>query len=232
MITRELKHLIMGLDIGQKVDRTVITLLERLQGYADDPFEGKNKVGKTLYRLAYMKRLPLDTPTPQQVDIVRRTYDRIIEKYNKDRPAGKSEIKPTLIMDLGHTGQSHFDEYIELGMHVYGINFLGEAATSDRSPDRGVYNVRKIDLTSALSVLTENKRLIIPHDIPDRKLIIAELARFTWKFTRSGQTTAENLRDTDHDDIVSSLMVAAWYGEKGIREVNAGPPGFRERLGL
>ena len=223
MLTREIKHLIIGLDIGQKTDRTVLTLLERIQEYGDDPFMGKNKVGKPLYRLAYMDRFPLDVPTPQQVDKVKRTYERIIEKYNKDKPAKKPTITPTLIMDLGNVGRAHFDEYQQSGMHVYGINYLGDGATSDRSPDRQIYGVSKIDLASSLAVLLENSRLIIPDKIQDRKVIIQELSKFTWKRTQAGNLTVEHERSADHDDIVCSLMVATWYGEFGIREITSGP---------
>ena len=220
--TQELKHLIIGLDTGQKVDRTVLALLERIQEYGHDPFQGKNKVGKPFYKLVYMERFPLDIPTPQQVDRVIMTYNQVIKKYNKDLPDGAPKIEPTLIMDLGHVGQSHFDEYKQAGLRVYGINFLGDGATSDRTPDRDVYGVTKKDLTSALAILTENNRLHIPDNIPDRPLIIKELSKFTWKQTAAGNVTAENLRDSDHDDIVSALMVAAWYGEFGIREITAG----------
>ena len=218
--TQEIKHLIIGLDIGQKVDRTVLALLERIQEYGHDPFQGKNKVGKPFYRLAYMERFPLDIPTPQQVDRVKMTYDQIIKKYNKDTIENKPELKPTLIVDLGQVGRSHFDEYKAAGMHVYGINYLGDGAEVTHKGD--VYGVSKKDLSSALAVLIENDRLHIPEKIQDRAEIIKELSRFTWKQTAAGNITAENLKASDHDDIVCSLMVAGWYGEYGIREITAG----------
>ncbi len=210
-LTQEIKHLIIGLDIGQKVDRTVLTLLERVQEYGYDAFKGRNEVGKVFYRMSYFERFPLDVPTPQQVDRVKMIYNRIEKKY---------DIKPTLVIDLGQVGQTHFDEYRQDGVNVYGINFLPDGSKS--SQDGRIYGVSKKDLASALGVLTENDRLHIPEDVQERPEIIKQLSRFTWKTTPSGGVTAENLRDADHDDIVSSLMVAAWYGEHGIREMKAG----------
>lgn len=231
MFTQEVKYLIIGLDIGQKVDRTVLTLLEKIQEYGHDPFQGKNAVGKPYYKLAYMERFPLDVPTPQQVDRVKRTYNQVIRHYNKDLPAGKSELKPTIVIDLGNIGRAHFDEYHQSGMDVYGINYLGDGAKSSSSPDGRVFGVSKKDLASALAILLENDRLQIPDDIPDRKAIIQELSRFTWKQSAAGNLTAENLKDSDHDDIVCSLMGAVWYAEFAIKELIT--DGFdRRKLGL
>jgi hypothetical protein len=226
--TQEIKSLIIGLDVGQKVDRTVLVLLEKCQEYGHDIFIGKNPVGKPYYIMKYMERFPLDIPTPQQVDRVKLTYDQIIKKYNKDLPDGKSKMKPTLIIDMGNVGRAHFDEYQQTGLNVYGINYLGDGAKSDRSPDRGVYGVSKKDLASALSILLENNRLQIPENIPDRKHIIKELSKFTWKQTAAGNITVENLKSSDHDDIVCSLMGAAWFGEYGQREMipMTRPPGL------
>ena len=216
-ITPELKHLIIGLDIGQKVDRTVLVLLEKYQDYGSDPFIGRNKVGKPYYVLRYMERFKLDIPTPQQLDRVKLTYEQVIKKYNKDLPAGKSPIKPNLVIDLGNVGRAHFDEYQQTGLNVYGINYLGDGAKT--SQDGAIYGVSKKDLTSALAILLENERLQIADNIQDRKIIIQELSKFTWKISAAGNITAENLKDSDHDDIVCSLMGACWFGEYGLREL-------------
>jgi len=81
--------------------------------------------------------------------------------------------------------------------------------------------VSKKDLASALSVVIENDRLIIPQNIKDRAAIIQELARFTWKVSTSGNLTVENLKDADHDDIPCSLMVAIWFAEYGRHPITA-----------
>ena len=226
--SHELKHLLIGLDTGQKVDRTVLILLERMQDYTNDVIEGRKKFGKPYYRLAYMKRFPLNVPTNYQIDQVKMTYDRIEQRYNENLVANQPKIKPYLILDMGNVGQAHFDEYKATGMNVYGINFTSPDSRVTR--DGRVWGVPKKDLTSALMVLLENDRLVMPANLPDRKVLTQELAKFTWKQTPSGGFTAENLRDSDHDDTVSALMVAAWYGEFGIREVQ--PSDLKRKLGL
>jgi len=217
MFTQELTDLIIGLDVGKKIDRTVIALFEKYQEYGHDAFEGKNKVGSPFYILSHLERMPLDTPHFMQVDRVTATYNQVIKKFNKDLPANKRPMRPDLVIDLGNVGESHFEQYEAIGLNVYGINYLGDGAETTHRGNR--YGVSKKNLTSALSILMENERLYIADDIPDRKNIIKELSKFTWKISTAGNVTAENLRDSDHDDIVNAFMVAAWYGEKGIRKI-------------
>jgi hypothetical protein len=222
-LSQELKSLYIGLDVGQKRDRTVLSLIEKIQEYGDDPFEGKNRIGKPFYKLVYLDRFALGIPMPQQIDRVIMTYERIIQKYNEDPPANKRLLKPTLIIDMGNVGRALFDQFCQVKssdygrMNVFGINFLGDGAGV--SKDGNVYGVSKKDLASALAVVIENDRLIIPSNIPDRSAIIQELARFTWKISQAGNLTVENLKDADHDDIPCSLMVAIWFAEEMCRRI-------------
>jgi len=222
--TQELKALYIGLDVGQKRDRTVLSLLEKYQEYGHDEFMGKNAIGKPYYKLAYLDRFALGIPMPNQTDRVVMTYNRIVTKYNENPPPGKkSIITPILVIDMGNVGRALFDSFCQVRdadygrMDVHGINFLPDGAKVSR--DGNVYGVSKKDLASALSVVIENDRLIIPQNIKDRAAIIQELARFTWKVSTSGNLTVENLKDTDHDDIPCSLMAAVWFGEYGRQQI-------------
>jgi len=216
LFTQELKGLYIGLDIGQKNDRTVFSLLEKWQEYGHDDFIGKNPVGKPYYKLVYFDRFNIGIPMPQQIDRVKMTYERIVEKYNQSDD-NKPIIKPTLAMDLGWVGKALFDQFCQIKsadygwVDVYGINFLRDGTTVTR--DGKIYGVPKKDLTSSLAVVMENDRLNIPSNINDRAEIISQLAKFTWKISQSGNLTAENLKDSDHDDIPCSLMMAVWFAE-------------------
>ncbi len=213
----ELKHVILGLDIGKKTDFTVLVVVERWQKYGYDDFIGKNKVDKPFYKLVHMDRLPLDTPHPVQVTHVSKTMERVQEIYN---------TKPTLIVDVGSVGESQFDSYKEMGFNVYGVAIHGGR---ERTYSKRVYGVSKADLTAALAVLLENGRLQIADDLPGRDVLVKELMTFSWKQTDTGHFKFEHLKSGDHDDTVLALQVACWYGEKGIRELTAGPklPGLR-----
>ena len=211
----ELKHVILGLDIGKKTDFTVLVVVERWQTYGYDAFIGRNEVGKPFYKLVHLDRLPLDTPHPVQVGHVSKTMQRVGEIYS---------IKPYLVVDVGSVGESQFDSYKEMGFDVYGVAIHGgrEVTYSKR-----VWGVSKVDLTSALAVLLENGRLQIAEDLPGRDILIKELMTFSWKQTETGHFKFEHLKSSDHDDTVLALQVACWYGEKGIREL-----GTFDRTGL
>jgi len=207
----ELNRVILGLDIGKKTDFTVLVIVEKWQTFGYDDFIGKNKVGKSFYKLVHMDRLPLDTPHPVQVTHVSKTLKRVEEIYNH---------RPTLVVDVGSVGETHFDAYKEMGFNVYGVSIHGgrEVTLNKRT-----YGVPKVDLTSALAVLLENGRLLIAHDLPGRDILIKELMTFSWKQTDTGHFKFVHLKSGDHDDTVLALQVACWYGEKGIREITTGP---------
>jgi hypothetical protein len=230
--TDEIKQLIFGLDIGGigvSADDTVLIFLVKMQRYGHDPFMGKNAVGKAYYRMRICYIFPKGMPAPQKYDKVEYFYRKIKNGYAKALPELKSPLEPYLVIDRIGLGGPHFDAYVERGLNVYGIHASGEGSTVNRTGR--AWSVPDVDLTSALTILTENDRLHIPHSIPHRAKIIKQLANFTWKQKPSGTMTSENLRPGDGDDIVSALKVAAWYGEFGIRELIT--DGFdRGKLGL
>lgn len=229
--TEEIKHLIIGLDVaGSGNDNTVLILLERVQEYGHDPFEGKNAIGKVFYRMRRCDILPIGTPSPMQFDRVKRTYHKIENTYAKAMPELRYPLKPILVVDRTGLGGPHFDAYVEAGLDVYGIHFTAEGNKVNR--DGRAWTVPAVDMTSALAVLTENNRLQIPAKIEHREKIIHQLANYKWKRKESGTLTAENMRSGDHDDICAALQVAAWYGEYGIRELIDLPPDFRKSLGI
>ena len=208
MMNKELKHVILGLDIGKKTDHTVLVVLEKWQPYSWDFKRAGHKKDKYIYHLVHMDRLPLDTPHTVQIDHVTKATKRIESIYDG---------KPYLVIDTGSVGESHFDAYKEaFGQWVYGISIHGGQGVTY---SKRVYGVPKVDLTSALSILLENGRLQIADDLPGRDVLIKELMTFSWKQTETGHFKFEHLKSGDHDDTVLALQVACWFGEKGIREL-------------
>lgn len=216
----KLKSVVIGVDIGKKIDFTVVSVVEKHQGYINTAFEGRQKDGKPFLHLVQLKRFPLDTPHNIQKTAIDEMYKRTKEYYNANRLAGEPVLNPYLVIDLGNVGEEYFDEYMALGTNVYGVKVHGGEKT--RYEKRRWY-VGTENFYSVLGVFYETKRLRIADDIEDRKGIISEFARFTWKLTASGNLTAENLRDADHDDRVDSVATACWFSMHGIREITTGP---------
>jgi len=216
----KLKGVFMGLDIGKKIDYTVLSIIEKHQEYVVNHLSGETKkLNKPVYHLVDIIRLPLDVPHNKQMDAVKKAYKNAKEYYNQNLQLGEPKKKLYLIIDLGNVGESHFDDYLQTGLNVYGVKaHSGEQARFEKRR----WYVSKENICNSVEILLDHKRLIIADNIPDKKGLIKELARFTWKKTNTGKLTAENLRDVDHDDRVDSVSAALWFAQHGVREIKAG----------
>jgi len=84
----------------------------------------------------------------------------------------------------------------------------------------GAYHVPKKELVSTLQVLLQARRLRVA-PLPERELLVKELLNFKVKITVSANEIYESWRERDHDDLVLSVAMAAWIGE---REGRSGGP--------
>lgn len=197
----ELQQVVAGMDIGKRLDYSVITILEKYQQFEyRDLGGGKHAIGKPFYNVADQHRLALDTPHTAQVDYVTRLMNNTHLLYNK---------APTLIVDASGIGESHFDSFIERGLNVYGVVSTagGKVNLSKRR-----YTVPRDDITGALILVMENRRLKIPDDLPFKDVLIKELTTFTWKQQGSG-FKAEH-ESGGHDDTVIALAYPLWWCER------------------
>ena len=86
----------------------------------------------------------------------------------------------------------------------------GDAVTRDGPISR----VPKRDLVSTLQVLFQSGRLQIADGLPEGRVLRHELQSFKAKINiATGHDSYEAWREGDHDDLVLSLAMAAWYAE-------------------
>jgi hypothetical protein len=68
-------------------------------------------------------------------------------------------------------------------------------------------------------VLFQTEKLKIADELPDVKTLIEELINFKVKISTSGHDSYEAWREGQHDDMVLSLAIGCWFGEKiGLRK--------------
>ena len=208
-LMQEVESLIFGFDPSSgKVDNPVLVLLEKVQEYGHDYFEGKNAVGKPFYIMRMCEIFQLGIPGPNQNDAVIRAVKRASEHYN---------MKPYLVIETNGLGQNVYDHCQQELPNVYGIYTLTDGSSVSR--DGRIYKVPGVNMAAELTKLTEYSRLIIPATIKDRKKIIQQFVNFTWKRKESGTLTVENLKSSNHDDICDATGLAAWFGVYGIRKI-------------
>lgn len=98
------------------------------------------------------------------------------------------------------------------GRRVIGANF-----TSGNKVTKGAHrddrNVPKALLVAKLKVLLGERRFSVSNALPLFRTLQTELQAFQMKRTEAGNDTYGAARERDHDDLVSSLMLACWLGE-------------------
>jgi hypothetical protein len=78
--------------------------------------------------------------------------------------------------------------------------------------------VPKKELVGVLQVLLQSRRLQVARSLANAAVLVKELEAFRVKITTSAHETFEAWRERDHDDLLLAAGMAAWVGERGVRE--------------
>ena len=70
----------------------------------------------------------------------------------------------------------------------------------------------------------EIDQALIARALPEAPVLVEELQNFKLKITTAGNDTYEAWRESDHDDLVLAVAMAAWYGEKRLWSILKLPP--------
>jgi hypothetical protein len=161
-----------------------------------------------------MERPPLGTPYTEVVD-------RIVELV---KALGGN---PVLAVDATGVGRPVIDMlWKTLGEEREGTDIYidhcavtitgGDSLT--RNPDGGL-RVPKRDLITATLVLLQNGHLKIADALPLKDVLVKELLNFRVKINIStAHDSYEAWREGDHDDLVLSVALSCWSGERFLRK--------------
>ncbi len=198
-----------GLDLGQASDYTALAVLERLEP------EGDRK--EAAYHVRHLERVR-GLPYP---DIVAKVATML------ESPALKGNS--SIVIDQTGCGRPVFDMFKEAGLAPIGVQIHGGDRVTHENDN---WRVPKRDLVAVLQVLLQSKRLKIASRLELGAILQAEMLNFKVKID---PTTAHDSysawREADHDDLVLSVALAAWYGENQEPEtttISIGP-GLRPR---
>lgn len=199
---------LVGVDLGQAKDYTAISAVQQL----DQPtvIPGNNKVwprqpSRTIigvqYHLRHLERPKLGTTYPAIVDRVREIVAR-------------PELRDcVLVVDATGVGAPVVDMMRAAGLHPVPIYITGGQSVS-RTKDG--WHVPKRDLATNLQSLVQSERLRIANGLAEGPALVKELMAFRVKINiATGHDSYEALREGDHDDLVLSVAMPCWYGERG-----------------
>jgi hypothetical protein len=212
---------IMGVDLAQSPDFTAITVLGR---------KIKDEAGRWIpearvldpymkylvfFDLRLCERLPLGT-----------TYPEVIERLKAVVNSGEMFSRSTMVVDATGVGLPVFQELVkEKPCKMVGVQITGGSkVTEDKDAEVEFYNVPKMQLVSALQVLIQGERLKIAPGLEFSDTLKDEILNFRVKVTESANVKLEAWRENQHDDLVLSLALAAWYGLRSESEVKTMEP--------
>jgi hypothetical protein len=214
-------------DLGQQRDHTAISVIEREHVpagpmYNDEYYHrgrwvfGARQPVRLEYRVRHLERLALGTPYPEQVA-------RVVEVVK----ALGGEV--ALVVDATGVGLPVTDmlwcrlrrEIEGTDIHVARCNVTITGGDAVTRTDGGV-RVPKRDLISAPLVLMQSERLKIAEGLKLRETLVKELLNFRVKINIStAHDSYEAWREGDHDDLVLSVALACWVGERYMRELES-----------
>jgi len=177
-----------GLDLGQSADFTALCVLEKA---ADQ--KGRNYAVRRLERIRGA------------------SYPDIVEKTKllmKTPPlAGNS----ALVLDRTGCGVPVFDMFTKAGLKPVGISIHGGDAVTH---DGDSWRVPKRDLVGILQVLLQTNRLKVASKLKLGPVLQAEMLNFRVKIDpATAHDSYSSWRESDHDDCVLSVALAAWFAE-------------------
>lgn len=188
---------ILGVDLGQAQDFTALCVLERSK------VEGEKA---NHYAVRHLERLSKGTPYPAQVERIRDLRDRLKETTGKP---------PKVVADATGVGAPVIDMLRAARLEPVAVTITGGDKTTKDGDD---FRVPKRDLVSAVQVLLQSERLKIARALPEAATLTSELLAFKVSVNLRGHASFGNdvgaWRENDHDDLVLSVALAAWYGEQ------------------
>ena len=207
----------LGVDLGQSNDFTALAVLDKTVPYVEISREMEHKGVRYLqpgrqaqppvYACPLLERVPRETPYPEIVDRVHAMMHR--------RPLVGST---RLVVDATGVGRPVVDMLRRRRLDPIAITITGGDAVSR---DGSGFRVPKRDLVGVLQVLLQTQRLKFASGLPSLSAVVQELLAFRVTLSPGGHDSYAAHRESDHDDLVLALAVAAWYGE---RERPAAPP--------
>lgn len=192
-----------GVDVGSLRDYTAICVVRQrfvvVGDWREAMYRNDLSTARARYELIYLNQLPVGTDYPRIVDEIHRVTSR-------------PEIpRPQLVVDSTGVGRPVIDMLSDRGLSPIGVTITGGANVHESVSG---YSVPKRDLVSALQVGLHTGALRIAGDLRMARDFQNQLAQFTPKPTRSGNSeTYEAIRESVHDDMVLSVGLAVWYAQ-------------------
>jgi len=177
-----------GLDLGQAQDYSALSVLERL------PAKGGN-----VYHVRRLER------------VRGASYPKIVEKVTALLRSPGMRDGASLVVDQTGVGVPVVDLLRQAGLRLIAISIHGGDNTAHEGDN---WRVPKRDLVGVLQVLLQTDRLKVASKLKLGPVLQAEMLNFKVKIDPvTAHDSYSAWRDNEHDDLVLSVALGAWWGE-------------------
>ena len=195
---------IIGADIGQKIDPTAIAVVE---AFETERFDRRQEYR---FETRHLERLPIGTSYP---DIGKRVAAIVAGIQNRQRPANVRTPKITLVVDATGVGTPACDiirgELAREGLTItlteaiftFGRSLKGRAGMPSLV-------VGKEYLVSRLQSLAQTDRVYLPPDHAEAAAMMRELQDYEIRTDPDGDAKFGAFKTGRHDDLVTALGLA------------------------
>ena len=188
-------QIIIGLDLGQQDDYTVVSVIQIIE----------TPVGSDIYKykLIFLYKFQLKETYTSIVlwvaDFIKTTFDP--NAY-------------ILVVDYGGPGRPVVDLLEEHELNLIALTTTGGLEANWRNGNR--ITVPKRELITSLEVVFQSQKLSIHKDIMHLKDLEKEILNFEGK-PKANNSVKFEAAYKHHDDIIMSLSMAIWYAESIIK---------------
>jgi hypothetical protein len=129
-----------------------------------------------------------------------------------------------LLVDKTGVGAAVLDSFTYARIGAVAITLHGGSSVT-RDPQRAGFRVPKRDLVTVTQVLLQNGRLRVASGLPEAETLRRELLNFRVKIDpKTAHDSYEHWRESEHDDLVLAVSMAAWFRQYWNRQLDAGLP--------
>jgi hypothetical protein len=239
----------LGLDLGQSRDYSALAIIEE-QLYVGEAWANEvlhqqdydkglsagwiSPAALTPYQAALAHRLSDGYGRPAEAPLAVRHLERFelgtkyIDVVQKVAEVVRSEplrrIPAVLLVDKTGVGAAVLDSFTHAGIGAVAITLHGGSSVT-RDPQRAGFRVPKRDLITVTQVLLQNGRLRVASGLPEAETLKKELLNFKVKIDpKTAHDSYEHWRESEHDDLVLAVSMAAWFRQYWNRYTDAGLP--------
>ena len=191
-----------GVDLGQQQDPTAIVAVE---SYRPDqtPEEWKQRLHPDRrHRVRHIERLPIGTD-----------YGQVVQRIAVVAGQAQTIGSATIVLDATGVGRPVVD-MLKRQTSVSIRAVVWTSGEHETQPSYDVHRVPKRDLVTSLEVVLQARRIEFTPDCRLLEDMRAELQAYEFSIARnSGHLSFEGAAGS-HDDLVSALMLAVWFGER------------------